>query len=137
MLIAMFALTASLHAQTTDLGGGKGATDLGGGKGTTDVSGSGSKTIEIPNLLKCSAPGKSDLECIVDKIFTFLWVLAFPIATIMILIGAYQIMTSQGNEEKVTAGKNTIQYAIIGFVVLVLARSVVYIITGLLNSLSK
>jgi hypothetical protein len=94
-------------------------------------------SIEVPNLLSCSAPGKSDFECLVDKIFTFLWYLSFPIVTIMVLVGAYQLMTSQGAEEKVTAGKRTITWAIVGFVVLILARSVVYIITNLISSLGS
>ena len=44
------------------------------------------------------------------------------IATIFIVIGAFQYLTAFGSEEKSESGKKTLTWAIIGLVVIILAR---------------
>ncbi len=51
----------------------------------------------------------------------------------MILFGAFQLLTSQGNEDKVAGAKQTLTAAIIGFIIAVLAPTIVNVFTNLLG----
>jgi hypothetical protein len=46
----------------------------------------------------------------------------------MVLWGGFKMMTSSGDPEKFSSGKKTLLYAAVGFVVVLLANSVVSII---------
>ena len=48
------------------------------------------------------------------------------IAVIFILIGAFQYFTAFGNEEKANKGKTTVMWAIIGVIIIILAKVVIY-----------
>lgn len=54
--------------------------------------------------------------------------LAAPVVAIMVLVGGFQIMTARGNEEKVSEGRKTITYAVVGFAIILLADAVASII---------
>jgi hypothetical protein len=51
----------------------------------------------------------------------------------MVIWGGIQMMVSGGNEEKFKEGRKIIEYAIIGFAVMLLATSVVYILQDFLG----
>ena len=93
-----------------------------------DTSGSG--PISLPNPLGGNC---NDATCVVTKIINFISVLAVPICAIMVLWGGFTLMTSSGDPEKVKTGQNTILYAAVGFVVVLLANSV----TTLIQSIFK
>jgi hypothetical protein len=61
---------------------------------------------------------------VVDWVFTIFLV----VAVLLGLTGAYNILTSAGSAEKVSAGRNYIVYAIVGVVVAFIARAIPYII---------
>lgn len=48
------------------------------------------------------------------------------VATVYILIGAFNYLTAFGSEEKAAAGKTTITWAIAGLVLIILAQLVVF-----------
>ncbi|MCA9387169.1 hypothetical protein KC669_04000 [Candidatus Dojkabacteria bacterium] len=50
----------------------------------------------------------------------------------MLLVGAFLVLTSQGNEEKIENGKKTIIAAIIGFAIAALAPTLVNFVTSFL-----
>ncbi len=53
-------------------------------------------------------------------------------AVIMLIVGGFNYVFSQGSKDKTTTAKDTILYAIIGIVVAVLAFAIVnYVLTGL------
>jgi len=56
-----------------------------------------------------------------------------PIAIIIILYGAFQILTSAGNSEKMEAGKKTITWAVIGFALVVAAGGLAEIIRSIFS----
>ncbi len=56
----------------------------------------------------------------VNWIFTFLVALAI----ILVLIGAYHILTAAGAQEKVTQGQNYIKFALIGLALALMAKAV-------------
>ena len=51
----------------------------------------------------------------------------------MVIIGAFQIMFAGGNPENVTKGKKTILYSVVGFVIVVVASGVAFILKELLG----
>lgn len=90
-------------------------------------SGGGSGSISLPNPLgNCN-----DASCVATKIINFIFMLAAPICAIMVLWGGFEIMTSEGDPEKFKTGRNTIFYATVGFVVVLLANSVATIINSI------
>jgi len=75
----------------------------------------------------------SNFEEIVNNIINFLFTLAIALVPLMILIGAFYIMTAGGDTNRVTTGKNIILYALIGFVIILLAKGIVGVIEQILG----
>jgi len=61
------------------------------------------------------------------------WDIAMPLSVIMVLVGAFQLMTSAGEPEKVSQGRKTILYAAIGFAIALLAGGAVNIIKSIIG----
>lgn len=64
------------------------------------------------------------LSELAQKITGLLLTISIPIASIMVLVGGFQIMTAGGDPAKASNGKKTILYTAIGFVVVLLADTV-------------
>jgi FtsH-binding integral membrane protein len=65
--------------------------------------------------------------CLLDTIYTVTdWVFYIILAIVIILIiwGAYMIMTAAGAPEKITSGRNFIIWACVGLIIALLARSI-------------
>lgn len=61
------------------------------------------------------------------------WDIALPLCTIMVLVGAFQLITSAGDPEKVSRGRKTIMYAAIGLVIALIAGGVTNIIQSFIS----
>jgi hypothetical protein len=61
------------------------------------------------------------------------WDVAAPLATIMVLVGAFQLITSSGDPEKVSQGRKTILYATVGLIVALIAGGAVNIIKSFIS----
>jgi cytochrome b561 len=99
--------TVSVYAQTSESAKTvcEGANLLTGGEGCTK-EGSG-----MPELFK--------------KIIMLLsWIVGI-VAVIMIIFGGFWIITANGDAQKVGKGRNTIIYAVIGLIVVLLAQIIV------------
>ena len=68
------------------------------------------------------------------RILDGLVLLAIPVVTIMVMVGAYFIITSGGNPAKRTKGKDYILWAAIGFAILLLAESVALIVKNFIEA---
>ena len=79
--------------------------------------------LTFPNPLACA-----NLQCVVGKIIDVLFALALPGVPVMVIIGGYQILFAAGNPEKVSLGKKTILYSVIGFTIILLAKGVVLLV---------
>ena len=101
---------------------GQGST--GGGQGSTGGGG----PVTLPDPL-----GGKDFITILKQVVNFLIAAAIPIAALMIIYGAYQIMFAGGDSEKVTSGKRTILYTVTALVIIVLARSIISVIQNILG----
>lgn len=65
------------------------------------------------------------------------WVLGFSaaVAVLFLIIGGLQYITASGNEKRAGAAKNTILYAVIGLIIILLAYVVVAFLKQNLTSL--
>lgn len=67
------------------------------------------------------------MNIVINWIFIALMILVI----ILVLLGAYDIMTAGGNTEKVTLGRTRIMYAAVGLVVALVARAVPSIVRSI------
>lgn len=74
-----------------------------------------------------------DLSCLAGKLTKFLLTIAPAIATIMILVGAFQMITAGGNPEQFSKGKKTLLYAAIGLAVVLMADAIIALVTKTLS----
>lgn len=77
--------------------------------------------------------GSKDFPELIGKITTGLIAISAPIVAVLVLVGGFQIMTSQGNTEKVEGGRKTITYAMVGFGIILLAKFADLIVRGILD----
>jgi hypothetical protein len=88
----------------------------------------GPGVFEIPNPLKCG-----DIPCVLDEIASFLFWLATPILTIMVLWAAFLFLTSGGDPNRVRAARNTLIWAAVGFAVVFINKGIALIIKEILG----
>jgi len=94
-----------------------------------------SSTPSIPQSLNITNPlrGVNDVTTLVGNIINFLIILAFPITAILIVYAGFLYITSAGNDEKVKTAQKALIWAIVGFAVVLVARSVPAIIEEFLS----
>ncbi|GEM_PF-6993000 len=100
-----------------------------GGLVPSVVSGGGNQPIQIPNPLGVRTFGE-----LINRLVNWLLIISAPILTLMIIIGAFQIMTGAGEPEKITKGRHTITYAIIGYALLLISTGITKIIADVLGA---
>ena len=92
------------------------------------------QTPMLTNPLNCPG-GTSGGQCLAAVLNNFIGFLFYdivtPLCAIMVLVGAFQMITSAGDPEKFTKGKYTLAYAAIGFVVALAAGGVTSFIKSL------
>jgi hypothetical protein len=89
------------------------------------------------NLAPVNVPGNLSISYILVTII--LWILGFSaaVAILFLILGGLQFVTSAGNSDRVTKAKQTILYAVLGIVVIVLAYVIVIFVNNNLNSAVK
>lgn len=70
---------------------------------------------------------------VINSILNYLMYISAPILAIMILIGGFQILTAKGEPGKIVSGKQTITYAIIGFLIILVSKGVALIILKIMG----
>jgi len=85
----------------------------------------GANPVTLINPLGSSC---NDLSCPATKVINFLFTIAIPLCGIILLVGGFQIMTAAGDPEKVSTGKKTLLYAVIGFAIILISGSVAALI---------
>lgn len=66
----------------------------------------------------------------IKKIVNVILYLLAAVSVIMLIVGGFRYIVSQGDSTKVTAAKNTILYAIIGLIIAILAYAIVNFVMG-------
>lgn len=92
--------------------------------GAVDIIDCTGMTQEQCNILKADQLN-SEGDNIIWDVVQFIMMALGGIAVIMIIVGGYQYVTSQGDSGAVAKAKNTILYAVIGLIVAILASVIV------------
>lgn len=87
--------------------------------------------IQAPSQLNGLRTGSAGLSDFLSRIITIIYSVASVAVIFMILQGAFQIITSGGDKEKVSQARNRITYAIIGLVLLALAFVIIRVVGAL------
>jgi len=77
--------------------------------------------------------GIHSISDLLQKIIQYLTTVAGPILVIMIIIGAFKILTAGDNETKYQSGKKTITYAVVGFAIILIGWGFVFVIEEFLG----
>lgn len=84
----------------------------------------------LPNPLNVT-----NIADLLNKIInTITLYVAPPIAVLMIIVGAFQILSAGGDPEKFKTGKKTIVYAAVGFGILLIANLLIGLIKEILGA---
>ena len=73
------------------------------------------------------------IPSVISNVFDFLVQLAAVVAPILIVVGAFQMITAAGSTESFNKGKHTILYTAIGFVIILMARGIVDIVKSIIG----
>jgi len=73
----------------------------------------------------CGDTSGSSIDSIIKTVVNILSIIVGVAAVIMIIIGGFKYVTSQGDSNNISSAKNTILYAIIGLVIVFLAQIIV------------
>lgn len=88
-----------------------------------------------PALTPRSADG---LEALIVTVINFILKFGIALTVLFILIGGVQYITAGGNDDKTGVAKKTLTYAIIGFIIVITALTIVnFVGSTLKNELSK
>jgi len=85
------------------------------------------------NLVNPLKTGQT-IPTLLSRLFTALVYVAAFIAPVFIVWGAFQILTSAGNSEKLASGKKTILYTVLGFLLVLAAKGIVDIVKKVLGA---
>ncbi len=89
-----------------------------------------------PNPYKANADslaGQVTLGGLIRRVLNILLTLAGVIAVLMIVLGGYQYVTSQGADDKAKAGRKTVTNAAIGLIAVLLAYMLVTVVTNFIT----
>jgi heme/copper-type cytochrome/quinol oxidase subunit 2 len=60
----------------------------------------------------------------IEQLFMYIYIVAGFVAIIVIVIGGIRYATSAGDSSSVQSAKNTVQYAVVGLVVIIMAAAI-------------
>lgn len=83
---------------------------------------------QVPNPLKAGT-----FTELIASISDFLLNIGGALATLMILYGGFLYVTSAGDEQKVKAAHQTLTYAIVGLVVVIIGKGFIYVIQDIIG----
>ena len=91
--------------------------------------------VEATDASSCEEDGDNSFSTIITKVINIFSILIGSVSVIMIIIGGFRYIISGGDQNNVTAAKNTIMYAIIGLVVVLFSQVIVRFVLS--NAISK
>lgn len=85
-------------------------------------------SVEIPNPLKVTS-----VSALIDRLLTYVITIATILLPMAIIYAAYLFMTSGGDPEKVTEGRRTILWTVIGYALILISKGVTMIVAEILG----
>lgn len=90
---------------------------------------SGTQAVTIPNPIKCA-----DATCLISQVIRYILGIIAILATLMFVWGGVMMLTSAGNADRVKRAKETLGWAAIGIIVILLSWAIIrFVLAGLLN----
>jgi len=77
----------------------------------------------------------STLDTVLGKIIDYFIGVSVSVAVIIVIYGAWKIMTASGDPKKFQEGQKTVLYAAIGLLVILLARGIIGALYGIITTL--
>jgi len=92
----------------------------------------GAQTSNCPSNAVCiTNPIEADtFEELIDAIINFLWMFGIAVVPAVIIIAGYFFVTSAGDPAKVSQAKKMVLYALIGLLIIGMAKGIVTLIKG-------
>ena len=84
--------------------------------------------VEFQNPLEYETLGD-----LIDAIVKFIFYIAVIVAPLMIIIGAFYLVTAGGDPKRIGTGKNVIIYTLIGLAIILLARGLLAMIESIIG----
>lgn len=88
----------------------------------------GESTVPLNNPL-----GADTVGGLITRLVGQLQIIAIPIVALMVLVGAFQMLFSAGDETRFKMGRKTVIYSIIGYAILLLVGGIADLIQNLLG----
>jgi hypothetical protein len=86
--------------------------------------------VAIPNPISCG-----DINCLIGRVIRYILGTIAIVATLMFVWGGFMMLTSGGNAERIKRAKETLAWASIGIVVIMLSWGIIrFVLQGLINS---
>lgn len=82
----------------------------------------------IPNPLKYQS-----FQCLIESVINFIFLVSLALAPLMVLIGAFYLMTAGGNPARVKTAQSIFMWTAIGFFVILLAKGLIAAIKAMLG----
>ncbi len=82
----------------------------------------------IPNPLKYKS-----FECLIEAVINVIFLLSLGIAPLMVLIGAFYLMTAGGNPAKVKTAQSIFIWTAVGLLIILMAKGVSSIIQAFIT----
>ncbi|MCR4275300.1 MAG: hypothetical protein NUV83_00890 [Candidatus Wolfebacteria bacterium] len=77
----------------------------------------------------------STLDSVLSKIIDYFIGVSVSVAVIIVIYGAWKMMTATGDPKKFQEGQKTVLYAAIGLLVILLARGIIGALYGIIQTL--
>lgn len=87
------------------------------------------ESVEIPNPLKVRS-----ISELIDRVVNYIIGIATIIFPLVIIYGAFQLLTTGGDIEKAILGRKTITYAVIGYVLILISKGITMIVANILGA---
>jgi hypothetical protein len=130
-VLGVFTLTSILLSPLVAAqASGSSGTGSGSGSGATTATGLNAKQqacdgLDATGTTDCGNGTGMDVPALVKAIINLLSVLVGAVSVIMIIIGGFRYVVSNGDSNGVSGAKNTILYAIVGLVIVLFAQVIV------------
>lgn len=76
----------------------------------------------------CSPITHKTFGGLIDAIISFIFNVAIVVVPLLIIIGAFNLLTAAGDPKKIATGKNIITYTLIGFAIILFAKGLIAMI---------
>ena len=75
-----------------------------------------------------------DFQTLLSSIVGWVQIFFYVVATLMIILAAWDYLTSGGNEEKISGAKNKVIYAVVAIAIAVIAGGIVRLVENFVNT---